>query len=126
MTLSGGEQLNELTERIIGHAYGVWNELGFGFLEKVYENALVIALRSDGLAVEAQKPISVQFRGQVVGDYIADLLVEGEVLIELKSVKAITDTHKAQCLNYMKATGLRTCLLMNFGQDGVQIKRFRK
>lgn len=126
MVLYGGDELNALTERIIGHAYSVWNELGYGFLEKVYENALEITLRSDGIAVETQKPITVRFQGQVVGEYFADLLVEEVVLIELKSCNALSDAHKAQCLNYLKATGLKTCLLMNFGPDGVQVKRFRK
>ncbi|MFN3166540.1 MAG: GxxExxY protein [Phycisphaeraceae bacterium] len=126
MALLGGEELNALTERIIGHAYVVWNELGFGFLEKVYENALAFSLRSDGIAVETQKPIAVQFRGQVVGEYVADALVQAVVLLELKSCKVITEAHKAQCLNYLKATGLKTCLLINFGPEGVQIKRFRK
>jgi GxxExxY protein len=126
MALLGGEELNALTEQVIGHSYAVWNELGFGFLEKVYENALALSLRSDGISVQTQKSIAVQFRGHVVGEYIADALVQDVVLLELKSCKAITEAHKAQCLNYLKATGLHTCLLINFGSDGVQIKRFRK
>ena len=126
MGLDGGEQLNELTQRVIGHAYSVWNELGYGFLEKVYENALVIALADDGMKVESQKPISVHFRNQAVGEYIVDLLVADEVLIELKAAKEISEVHKAQLLNYLKATGLKTGLLLNFGPEGVQVKRFRK
>ena len=125
MALEGGEHLNQLTEQVIGHAYTVWNELGYGFLEKVYENALVIALNGDAIKVVQQQPIEVHFRGQSVGEYVADLLVEDEVLIELKAVKKVADAHKAQLLNYLKATGLRTGLLMNFGPEGVQVKRFR-
>lgn len=126
MALLGGDELNELTERVIGHAYAVWNELGYGFLEKVYENALLYALRADQLSVEAQKPVSVYFRGQPIGEYFADLLVEEVLLIELKSCQTLSESHKAQCLNYLKATGLKTCLLINFGPEGVKIKRLRK
>lgn len=126
MALDGGEQLNALTERIIGHAYAVWNELGYGFLEKVYKNALAYALQADGIQVEVQKPVPVHFRGQTIGEYFADMVVEGIVLIGLKSCQAINEAHKAQCLNYLKATGLKTCLLINFGPEGVKIKQFRK
>lgn len=126
MALDGGDQLNQLTERVIGHAYAVWNELGYGFLEKVYENALEIALTGDAIDVEQQKSICVHFREQPVGEYVADLLVAGELLIELKSVKETSEAHKAQLLNYLKATGLKTGLLLNFGPNGVQVKRFRK
>ena len=126
MVLDGGEQLNDLTERVIGHAYAVWNELGYGFLEKVYENALMIALSDDTINVEQQKPIPVYFREQLIGEYVADLVVAHELLIELKSAKEIAEAHKAQLLNYLKATGLRTGLILNFGPKGVQVKRFRK
>ncbi|MGB0767627.1 MAG: GxxExxY protein [Phycisphaeraceae bacterium] len=115
--------LNTLTERIIGWAYEVQNELGCGFLEKVYENALVHALRKAGLKVKQQESIRVVFDGTVVGEYVADLIVESTVLIELKAVQALTDVHKAQCLNYLKATGLTTCLLFNFAKPRVEIKR---
>ncbi|MEM1353846.1 MAG: GxxExxY protein [Planctomycetota bacterium] len=124
MGLVGGDDLNDLTERVIGCAFDVSNELGAGFLERVYENALTIVLREAGLHVEQQKPISVLFHGQVVGEYVVDLLVESQVLIELKAVKTIQDVHKAQCLNYLRATGLKTCLLINFGEQ-VQVKRLR-
>ena len=113
---------DEITERI-GAAFAVSNSLGTGFLEKVYENALAYELRQMGLKVEQQKPIAVHYRGVVVGDYVADLLVEGCVLVDLKAVKGLDDSHLAQCLNYLKATGLRHALLLNFGTSKVQVKR---
>jgi len=116
-------RLNEMTERIIGCAYVVANTLGHGFLEKVYENALAHELRKAGIAVEQQKAIAVRYRGVVVGDYVADLLVHDAILVELKAVRALDDIHVAQCLNYLKATGLKVCLLFNFGTPKIQIKR---
>jgi GxxExxY protein len=107
----------ELTEVIIGTFYEVYNELGFGFLESVYENALVIALSEKGLKVEQQIPIPVWFRGQRVGDFVADLLVENTVILELKAVRTIDDAHKAQLLNYLRATEIEIGLLLNFGQS---------
>jgi GxxExxY protein len=112
-----------LTESIIGCAYAVANALGNGFLEKVYENALAHELRKKGLKVEQQCSIPVHYDEIIVGEYLADLLVEGMVLVELKAVKAIEDIHKAQCLHYLKATGQQTCLLINFGTAKIQIKR---
>jgi GxxExxY protein len=101
----------------------VANALGPGFLEKVYENALAHELRCAGLAVEQQKSLKVYYRDIVVGEYMADLLVEGLVVVELKAVRAFDDIHLAQCLNYLKATGLKVGLLINFGTRKVQIKR---
>jgi GxxExxY protein len=118
-----GRRLDEITERIIGSAYVVSNSLGSGFLEKVYENALAHELRKSGFLVEQQKGIVVHYDGIVVGEYVADLLVEKSVLVELKAVKALDDIHLAQCLNYLKATGLKVCLLINFGTPRVQVKR---
>ena len=115
--------LNQITERVIGCAYAVSNALGCGFLEKVYENALVHELRKGGLRVEQQQAIEVNYDGVVVGDYVADLLVEGSVLIELKAVRALEDLHLAQCLNYLKATGLTVCLLLNFAKPKLEIRR---
>jgi len=112
-----------LTEKIIGCAYTVLNTLGCGFLEKVYENALAHEMRKAGLAVQQQVVITVRYDGVVVGDYAADVIVEGKVLVELKAVKAFDDVHLAQCLNYLKATGLDTCLLLNFGGTRLGIKR---
>lgn len=112
-----------LSERLIACAFKVQNTLGCGFLEKVYENALVHECRKAGLVVEAQHPIKVLYDGTVIGEFAADLLVEGHLLVELKAVKALDDIHLAQCLNYLKATGLRTCLLLNFGKPSLEIKR---
>ncbi len=117
------DELNSLTEQIIGCAYVVSNGLGCGFLEKVYENALDHELRKAGLEVQRQFPIQVRYDGEVVGEYTADLLVEGDVLVELKAVKDFDDVHMAQCLNYLKATGLKLCLLLNFGKPRVDVKR---
>jgi len=114
---------DELTETIIGCAYDVANGLGNGFLEKVYENALAHELRKRGLAVEQQWPVPVYYDHVAVGEYVADLLVANTVLVELKAVKTIEEIHKAQCIHYLKATGLPVCLLINFGTPRVQIKR---
>ena len=105
----------ELTDKILKGFYRVYNTLGHGFLEKVYENALAITLRGMGLRVEQQIPVKVYFEGQVVGDYQIDLLVEGVVLLELKSAETIHRAHEAQLLNYLKATGIPVGLLLNFG-----------
>jgi GxxExxY protein len=118
------ERLNELTKRIIGCAYAVSNGLGAGFLEKVYENALTHEVRKTGLQVQQQQAIQVHYDGVVVGDYVADLVVENTILVELKAVKAFDDVHSAQCINYLKATGMQICLLINFGQPRIEIKRF--
>jgi GxxExxY protein len=117
------EPLAEVTRRIIGCVIRVSNGLGTGFLEKVYENALALELRNAGLKVEQQKPIEVRYSGAVVGEYTADLLVEDSVLIELKVVRQIDNIHKAQCLNYLRATGLKVCLLINFYHTKATIKR---
>src|SRR3989338_5640071 len=112
-------RLNEISERVIGSAYMVANTMGCGFLEKVYENALAHELSKAGLSVEQQKRLSVIYDGIVVGEYITDLLVENAVLVEAKAVKLLDDIHMAQCLNYLKATGLKLCLLINFGTPKV-------
>jgi len=114
---------NEITQKIIGCAFEVSNTLGVGFLEKVYENALNIELSRLGLMVEQQKPIKVEYKGAVVGEYIADLLVENKVILEIKSTKSIEDIHQAQLLNYLKATGLHIGLILNFGVSRLGIKR---
>ena len=119
-------ELNQVTERIIGCAFKVANILGVGFLEKVYENALAFELRKAGLAVEQQKPVSVYYEGVVVGEYVVDILVQNtnvSVLVELKAVKQLNDIHLAQCLNYLKAGHMKLCLLINFGTPKVEIKR---
>ena len=117
------QELNQITEKIIGCAYKVSNTLGSGFLEKVYENALAHELRKAGLRVVQQYGIQVYYDGIVAGEYAADLCVEDCVLIELKAVRTFDEVHMAQCLNYLKATDLRICLLINFGRPKVEIKR---
>ncbi len=119
------DELNALTERIIGCAFKVSNALGCGFLEKVYENALAHELRKTGLRAEQQHPIVVQYDGIVVGEYFADILVADAVILELNATKEIDDVFTAQCLNYLRATGKPICLLMNFGKPRVDVKRFR-
>ena len=120
---SNRDEINQLTEKIIACVYRVSNTLGSGFLEKVYDNALAIELRNNGLEVEQQHPIKVFDDGQAVGDFAADLLVESCVIVELKAVRLLDDVHSAQCLNYLKATGLKICLLVNFGRPRVEIRR---
>ena len=117
------QDINKTTERIIGCAYAVGRTLGSGFLEKVYENALNHELCKAGLTVRSQWPIQVLYDGVLVGDFVADLLVEDRVLVEVKSVGAMTDIHMAQCLNYLKGTGLKVCLLVNFGGPSVEVRR---
>jgi len=109
------EEKDKLTEVIIGCAFKVSNTLGCGFLERVYENALLIELKSTGLSCEQQKPIPVSYRGIPVGDFFADIFVEGQVILEIKAAKAIDDSHQAQLLNYLKATGVHRGLILNFG-----------
>ena len=112
-----------LTGRIIGCAQTVLHALGTGFVEKVYERALVHELGKAGLFASQQHSMTVRYDGIVVGEFTVDLLVEGSVLVELKAVKAIDDVHLAQCLNYLKASGLHLCLLLNFGKRRLEIKR---
>ncbi len=119
-------EINKVTEVIIGAAMKVSNTLGVGFLEKVYENALALEIRTAGLKVEQQKPISVTYEGVVVGRYAADLVIEVVVLVELKASKAIDDIHQAQLLNYLKATKLKIGLILNFGTSRLGIKRMAK
>jgi len=119
------DDLVTLTEKVIACAFSVSNTLGCGFLEKVYENALAHELRKAGMGVRQQYPVRVTYDGVIVGDYTADLLVEDRVLIELKAVRALDNVHLAQCLNYLKATGMRICLLMNFGRPRVEVRRIR-
>jgi GxxExxY protein len=116
-------RLNELSQAIIGCAYKVSNALGAGFVEKVYENALALEIRKADLNLSQQQAIPVKYEGTIVGDFFYDLLVEGMVLVELKAAKAIDDAHIAQCLNYLKATSLHLCLLLNFGQPRVEVRR---
>jgi GxxExxY protein len=116
-------ELDAITERIIGAAHKVSNTLGIGFVEKVYENAHAYEMRKDGLSVVQQHPIKVVYDGVVVGDFFADLLVEDLVLVELKSVSGLNDDHMMQALNYLRASALPACLLINFGTPRAQIRR---
>jgi GxxExxY protein len=104
-----------LTDRIIGVFYDVYNELGFGFLESVYHNAIVVALKQAGLRVESRAKVPVWFRGELVGEFEVDVLVEGKILLELKAARDFDSSHEAQLLNYLRATPIETGLLLNFG-----------
>ena len=108
-------RFDELTYRIIGCAFEVHNRLGHGFLEKVYEAAMAYELLKVGLRVDRQVPLQVRYKDIVAGEYIADLIVEGVVLIELKAIRAIDPAHIAQCINYVTATRLPIGLIINFG-----------
>lgn len=118
------QDVNEITQKIIGCAFEVSNTLGIGFVEKVYENALAHLIHKVGLKVVQQHPIKVTFDGILVGEFVADLLVEDRVLVELKAVSVLVNEHTAQALNYLRASGLEICLLINFGTSKVEIKRF--
>ncbi len=117
------EQINNLTQKIIGCAFTVHNTLGCGFLEKVYENALTHELRKSGLNAKQQHPLPVKYDDELVGDFYADLLVNDAILVELKVVKGLESVHMAQCMNYLKACNLEICLLLNFFRPRLEIKR---
>ena len=117
------DYLNKISEKIIGCAFTVSNTLGSGFLEKVYQNALVIELLNEGLEVEKEKAITIFYQGKIVGEYFADILVNQQIIIETKAVQSLNEIHQAQLLNYLKATKLPLGLLINFGTPKVQIKR---
>jgi GxxExxY protein len=112
----------ELSQKIIGAAHNVHKELGQGFLEKVYKNALAIELREAGINCDQEVPMSVLYRGLVVGDYVADMVVDGKIIVEVKAVAELSSVHEVQLVNYLKATGLQVGLLINFGRS-VQVKR---
>jgi GxxExxY protein len=123
--ISGGKQMlhQEITEQIIGAAYEVYNQLGFGFLECVYERSLAVELRLQGFKCDFQYPIAVRYKEQLVGEYVADLIVEGRVIVELKSVRALSQSHEIQLVNYLSATGIDVGLLINFGESKVEVRR---
>ena len=112
-----------LSEKVIGCAFKVHSTLGPGFAEKVYENALAYELRRTDIPVQAQRDIEVQYDGVIVGQFVVDLLVEGKLLVEIKATKSLDDLHLAQGLNYLRATGLEVCLLLNFGASKLEIRR---
>jgi GxxExxY protein len=115
--------INDVTYAINGAVFEINRILGPGFLEKVYENALVFELEKRGLKAESQVPIKVSYKGKVVGEYVADILVEDKVIVELKTVEALDKIHEAQLLNYLKATGVNVGILVNFGHPKAEIKR---
>jgi len=114
----------ELTGRILASAFTVHNTLGAGFLERVYANALVLELRRDSLKCAQEAALKVKYRGAVVGDYLADMIVEDRVLVELKACVAVDPNHSAQKMNYLRASGLRVGLLLNFGRPKLEYRRF--
>lgn len=112
-----------LTEKILSASFEVMNELGAGFLESVYEKALLIALQEKGLTVQSQVKLDVYFRNIVVGEFFADIIVDRKVILELKTVKALASEHQAQLINYLKATRYKVGLLINFGKSKIEFKR---
>ena len=116
-TESGDSKHKALTEAIISAFYAVYNKLGYGFLEKVYENAMIIELENRGIAAVQQAPIKVFYDGKVIGEYFADLLVDGKVIVEIKAAKNLAVENEAQLLNYLKATDIEVGLLLNFGPE---------
>jgi GxxExxY protein len=123
MNANEREYLDELFEAAVGAAYEVSNVLGSGFLEKVYERALLTELRSRGLHACGQVPVKVSYKGESVGEYFADIVVEDKLIIELKCADAFAGEHLAQCLNYLRASGLKIALLINFQKPRVEWKR---
>jgi GxxExxY protein len=117
---------DQLTRSIIGCAFAVANSLGIGFFEKVYENGLANKLRKSGFTVDQQRAVDVVFEGDIIGTYVADLIVSNTVVVELKAVGALSSVHAAQCLNFLKASGLQTCLLINFGVPRLQVRRLTR
>lgn len=113
----------DLSYKIVELALEVHNELGCGFLEKVYENALMILLEKEGIPAKQQAPADVCFQGKVVGQYFADILVDNKIILELKTVDTIANVHKAQVLNYLRATGIKLGLILNFAKPRFEYKR---
>lgn len=120
-------EYEELTRKIIGLAYKVFNQLGFGFLESVYKKAMMIELSKNHMKVEAEKPLKVYYDNQVVGNFYIDLFVDGNIVVELKSVQDLAKEHEVQLVNYLNGINKNIGLLINFGPSGVEVKRkFRK
>ncbi len=116
-------ELEETTHRIIGCAYNVFKVLGYGFLESVYQKALLVELKKSGLKAEIEKPLKVYYLDQVVGDFAIDILVEDAIILELKSVENLSKAHEVQLVNYLKGLEKDIGLLINFGPNGVEVKR---
>jgi len=117
------KELNEITGAVIGAAQRVSGTLGTGFLEKVYENSLALELRKRGHEVWQQHAVDVRYNEEIVGEYLADLVVDRAVIVELKATPSLLAIHKAQCLNYLRATGLRLAILLNFGRPKLEVCR---
>lgn len=113
----------ELTKQIIGIYYNVYNELGYGFLEKVYHNAMIIELKKNGFEIENKKKINVYYKNDLVGEYVPDIIVNNSVIIELKTVEYLLEVHQSQILNYLKATCCEVGILLNFGKDPQFIRK---
>ena len=113
----------KLTEQIIGCAYRVYNRMGFGFLESVYEKCMLIELKKVGLNPDSQKPIKVYYGDEIVGDFVADIIVDDAIILELKSVRRVVRAHEVQLVNYLVATGKLVGLLLNFGERKVEVKQ---
>lgn len=113
----------DVTEVIIGCAYRVYNKMGFGFLESVYEKCLLIELREAGLDAESQKTITVYYDGEIVGEFVADIIINDTIILELKSVRRVIRAHEVQMVNYLVATGKPIGLILNFGERKVEVKR---
>lgn len=116
-------ELSDLTEKIIGCAFRVYNTLGSGFLESVYHKSLHIELDKSGLVSEVQKPVKVYYDNQQVGEFIADIIVNNSVVVELKAIQKLNKVHEVQLVNYLRATGIPVGLLINFGEEKIEVKR---
>jgi len=116
----------DLTAKVLAACFEVMRELGAGFIESVYEKALLIALQQKGVSAKAQFPLAVKFRGHLVGEFYADVLIDDKVIVELKAVRALTPEHHAQVINYLNATSLDVGLLVNFGNPKLEYRRFHR
>lgn len=116
----------ELSFAIIGAAMEVHKTLGQGFLEAIYKNAMIYELMTRGMKVEIEKPLPVNYKGQLLGEYFADLVVDDKIILELKAISSIAKAHEAQAMNYLAATGLKLAIIINFGAPSLQYKRIVK
>lgn len=113
----------DLSYKIVGLAIDIRKELGYGYLEKVYENAMMVMLNRNGIYAQQQVPLKVMFQGVVIGDYFPDIVVENQIILEIKSQDRIIDANKAQTLNYLKTTGLKLAIILNFGKTKLDYER---
>lgn len=116
----------DLSRQIIGCAYAVYNKLGSGFLESVYQQSMLIELQKANLSAQQESPIQVRYEGQIVGEFQADIVVESRMIVELKAIEALAKVHEVQVVNYLRATGIEVGLLLNFGPTEVQVRRLTK